>query len=150
MAISARRVPQTTAVPRRSDAFWSRSKRILGRDWPVAYVFAAPLVLLLFGLIGYPLVYAVVLSLFRVVGLTNRGFVGLDNYARLWSDDQFRLSVWVTVKFAVISVFCKFWIGLTASLLIHRLKRFRGLLTGLILLPWIIPEVVAAMAWRGL
>ncbi|HET8630303.1 MAG TPA: ABC transporter permease subunit [Thermomicrobiales bacterium] len=136
------------AAPR--GGLFTQSKRFLGRDWPVAYLFVGPLVLLLFGLIGYPLVYALWMSTHNVINITDRGFVGLEMYQRLWTDDQFIGSVRITVQFAVISVFFKFWVGLGAALLLNRKARFRSLFTGLILLPWIIPEVVAALTWRGL
>ncbi|MDQ3523576.1 MAG: sugar ABC transporter permease, partial [Chloroflexota bacterium] len=140
----------SVTVPR-SSAFWRHSKRILGRDWPIAFLFVGPTILLLFGLIGYPLLDALRLSFYNVTGITNRGFVGFDNYERLWSDRQFRDSVMNTVQFAVVSVFFKFWVGLSAALILNRQGlRFRSVLTGLVLLPWIIPEVVAALTWRGL
>ena len=148
--------PTVQAVPRvrgetRSTSFWKQSKRVLGRDWPIAYLFVAPLVILLFGLIAYPLLRAVSLSFFNVTGITNRGFVGLQNYERLWTNDQFVRSVLITVQFAVSAVFFKFWIGLTAALLLHRKGlRFRSVFTGLVLLPWVIPDIVAALTWRGL
>ena len=63
-----------------TSSFWRQSKRVLGRDWPVAYLFIAPLVILLFGLIAYPLVRGVILSFYNVTGITNRGFVGFQNY----------------------------------------------------------------------
>jgi multiple sugar transport system permease protein len=148
---SARGAPTTTgAETRRGARFWTISKRLLGPDWPVAIVFAAPLVLLLFGLIGIPMIRAVFLSFYRVVGVNNNGFAGVENYQRLWSDDQFRGAVVNTIKFAVISVFIKFWVGLVAALMLHNIKRFRSVFTGLVLLPWIVPEVVAALTWRGL
>ncbi len=133
-----------------SSGFWATSKRLLGPDWAVAAVFAAPLVLLLFGLIGIPLLRAIILSFYSSVGVVNRGFVGFDNYTRIWADSQFRDAVVHTVKFAVVSVFFKFWIGLSAALMLHKIKRFRSVFTGLVLLPWIVPEVVAALTWRGL
>jgi multiple sugar transport system permease protein len=124
---------------------------LLGNDWAVAYVFAFPLVLLLFGLIGVPIVKAVWLSFHNQIRLEGAApWVGLRNYQQLWEDTSFRSAVLLTVKFAVISVFIKFWVGLSASLLIHNTKRFRSITTGLILLPWIVPEVVAALTWRGL
>lgn len=148
---SARGTPPTSrTATRRTGGLLAASKRLLGKDWPVAIVFAAPLVLLIFGLIGWPLVQAVILSFYRVVGVRNSGFAGLDNYQRLWADDQFREAVVHTVKFAVISVFVKFWVGLAAALMLHNVKRFRSVFTGLVLLPWIVPEVVAALTWRGL
>ena len=147
---SARGAPGTRATPQHAGGFMGASKRLLGKDWPVAFVFAAPLVLLLFGLIGIPLVRAAILSLYSSVGLVNRGFVGFDNYVRIWGDSQFRESVTHTVKFASISVFIKFLVGLSAALMLHRIKHFRSVFTGLVLLPWIVPEVVAALTWRGL
>jgi len=151
MAIeSARGAPPAARTTRRTGGFWAASKRLLGPDWAVAFIFAAPLVILLFGLIGWPLIQAVYLSFYRVVGVRNNGFAGLENYQRLWADSQFREAVVHTVKFAVISVFFKFWVGLAAALMLHNIKRFRSVFTGLVLLPWIIPEVVAALTWRGL
>lgn len=149
-------IPTVQRVPRvlgetRSTSFWKQSKRVLGQDWPVAYLFVAPLVLLLFGLIAYPLLRAVTLSFFNVTGITNRGFVGFQNYERLWTNRQFVESVITTVQFATSAVFFKFWIGLVAALLLHRKGlRFRSIFTGLVLLPWVIPDIVAALTWRGI
>ncbi|MGH2532360.1 MAG: ABC transporter permease subunit [Thermomicrobiales bacterium] len=147
---TVRRLPAARRSERSSN-FWKQSRRILGRDWPVAYLFIAPTVLLLVGLIAYPLLRALWLSFHNVTGITNRGWYGLTNYERLWSDSQYRDSVMNTVKFATISVFFKFWIGLAAAhLLNYKGLRFRSVLTGLVLLPWIVPELVAAFTWRGL
>ena len=93
MAIeSVRRIPRVAPATGTSN-FWRQSKRVLGRDWPVAYLFIAPLVILLFGLIAYPLIRGVILSFYNVTGITNRGFVGFQNYERLWENRQFRESV---------------------------------------------------------
>ena len=143
--------PASTVKTPASSGFWRVSRRILGRDWAVGFLFVAPTVILLFGLIGYPLLDAIWMSFHNVTMNTNRGWVGLRNYERLWSDASFRDSVWNTVQFATISVFLKFWIGLAAANLLNRPGlRFSSVLTGLVLLPWIIPEVVAALTWRGL
>ncbi len=144
---SARRASVAVTTRRAPNA---RLRRLLGRDWQAAYLFALPLALLLFGLIAYPIFYALRLSFYNVIGNRVTGFVGLANYQRLWDDLAFREAVLHTVQFAVISVFIKFWFGLSAALLLNKLKRFRAVLTALVLLPWIIPEVVAALIWRGL
>jgi len=135
----------------RSGTFWKQSRRVLGRDWQVAYIFITPLVLLLFGLIAYPLVRALILSFYNYTGVTNRGYVGLQNYERLWDNNQYRDSVVTTIKYATISVFFKFWLGLLAATLLHwKGLRFKSIFTGLVLLPWIIPDIVAALTWRGI
>ena len=81
------------------------SQRILGRDWPIAWLFFLPSALLLGGLVAYPLASAVWTSLHIAVGPRLGAFVGLDNYIDLWTDDdQFRSSVWQTVRFTFFSV----------------------------------------------
>src|SRR5215469_8607691 len=72
------------------------TQRLLGRDWPIAWLFFLPTALLLFGLIGYPFVRALYLSLFNVVGTREGAFVGLHNCQKLWPDDFSVRSVWST------------------------------------------------------
>ncbi len=122
----------------------------LGRDWAAAYIFVLPAVLLMGGLIAYPLLRAVYISFTNTVSLKTGPFVGLDNYVTVWTDPNFRSAVKNTVVYTFWSVFFKFWLGLTVAILLHRLKRWGGVLTAAILLPWIVPSVVAAIAWKGL
>ncbi len=123
---------------------------LLGHDWAVAYVFVLPTVILLGGLVAYPFFNAVYLSFTNTVTIRTGPFVGLRNFQVLWHDDVFRSSVYNTIVYTSASVFVKFWLGLLAALLITRQRRFAGLLTGAILLPWIVPSVVVALTWRGL
>ncbi len=132
----------------------SRSRRIeaiLGRDWKVALPFVLPIVVIMVGLIFWPFVNAILLS-FTVRNIVTRSeqYVGLANYVRLWNDAEFRGAVNNTIVFTVASVICKFIVGMTIALLLHSRLPFRNLLSGLMLLPWIVPEVVTAMAWRSI
>ncbi len=138
------------AAPVASQPWFKTSQRFLGRDWPTAYMFVLPMVLLLFGLIGYPFVRALYMSFYQYVGTRQGPFVGLDNYQHLFTDDFFIRSVGVTVTFTVVSVFFKFWLGIGAALLLHNIPRWGSVLGGLVLLPFIIPDVVRALAWRVL
>ncbi|MCC7368060.1 MAG: ABC transporter permease subunit [Chloroflexi bacterium] len=106
--------------------------------------------LLLFGLIGYPFGRAVYLSFHNAVGPRVGDFIWFDNYANLWKDDFFLRAVQTTIVFTVASVFIKFWLGLGTALLLHHVPRWGSVLGGLVLLPYIIPEVVRALAWRVL
>jgi hypothetical protein len=77
-------VPRGIVTTRRRDegtGLWRLSRRLLRRDWPVAYLFAAPLLILLFGLIGRPLYNAFVISLHEPYGTD---FVGLRTYNYTW------------------------------------------------------------------
>src|SRR4030081_399437 len=144
-----RSIAQVGARPVVARSSWYKaSQRILGRDWPIAWLFFLPTALLLFGLIGYPFVRALFLSFFNVVGVREGAFVGLQNYANLWSDDFFRRAIFTTTTFTFWSEIFKFSIGLAAALLLHNLPRWGSVLGGLILLPYIIPEIVRALVWR--
>jgi len=150
--LSSNVVTQGTArQATRRGGFLGASARVLGRDWKIAWFFFFPSALLLVGLVAYPLASAVWTSLHIAVGPRVGAFVGLDNYIDLWTDDdQFTSSVWQTIRFTFWSVFFKFWLGLAAAVMLHQKIKARNLLTALVLLPWIVPEVVTALAWRGI
>jgi multiple sugar transport system permease protein len=130
-----------------------RSKRvqaILGRDWKVALPFILPLVILMAGLIFWPFINAILLSFTtRSIARTEQ-WVGLANYVRLFRDADYRSAVNNTILFTVISVSVKLVVGMTIALLLNSRIPFRNVLTGIMLLPWIVPEVVTAMAWRSI
>ncbi|MFZ0216358.1 MAG: ABC transporter permease subunit [Candidatus Dormiibacterota bacterium] len=122
--------------------------RFFGRDWKFAAVFVGPAILVLLVLIAYPFFYSIWLSFTeRHIGNV-LVFVGIKNYTSLWQDSFFRDSLKNSVVFTVYSESFKVTIGLIAALLLHHLKRGRSILTGLVLLPWIIPTVVTALGWR--
>jgi multiple sugar transport system permease protein len=142
-------VARVGGLPSAARPGWFKtSTRILGRDWPVAWLFFLPTALLLFGLIGYPFIRALFLSFFNVVGVREGAFVGFQNYANLWSDDFFRRSIVTTTAFTFWSEVFKFSLGLCAALLLHNLPKWGSVLGGIVLLPYIIPEIVRALAWR--
>ena len=135
------------ARPRRRDG-WTR--RLLGEDWVWGILFAAPMLALLIGLIGWPMVQAFWMSFWQVIGPRWVSFVGWGNYKTTLQDPVFRRSLGVTVQYTVESISIKFMIGLMAALALHNVKRFSSLLTALILAPYIIPEVVTAAIFRFL
>ncbi|NBT94368.1 MAG: sugar ABC transporter permease, partial [Chloroflexi bacterium] len=55
-------------------------RRVFGEDWATGYVFAAPMLLLLGGLIAWPLIEASRMSFYNVIGDRWGDFVGLGNY----------------------------------------------------------------------
>jgi len=125
-------------------------RRILGEDWATGLAFAGPLLVLLVGLIGWPMLQAIWMSFYQVVGPRWVAFVGLDNYRTTLEDPIFRRSLGITVQYTAESIGIKFVVGLTAALALHNVKRFGGLLTALILAPYIVPEVVTAAIFRFL
>lgn len=143
--VSVGTAPRATAQRRRPGL-----SAILGRDWKVALPFVLPLVLLMAGLILWPFLSAVWTSFtLRSITRVDR-FVGLQNYVNLWKDADFRSALGNTVRFTAASVSLKLVIGMIIALLLNSRIPLRNVLTGIMLLPWIVPEVVTAMAWRSI
>jgi len=131
-----------------------RSKRlkiILGPDWQIAIPFVLPVVIIMGLFILWPFINAILLS-FTVRSLATRSdtYVGFSNYIRLLDDPDFISSVSNTVVFTVVSLCFKFVIGMAVALMLNSRLPFRNILTGIILLPWIVPEVVTALTWRNI
>ena len=112
-----------------------------------AILFLLPAVLILVGLLGYPLVLGVYLSLTNETIGESGHFVGLRNFIDLVSDPVFRTAVFNTVLYTVVSIFFKYILGMALALLLNQRLRFKGLIRALFLLPWVVPTVLSAIAW---
>ena len=104
----------------------ARLENILGKDWRVAYVFMAPTVILMGGLIAYPFLRAFYISFTNTTSLQIGPFVGLTNYINLWKDIFFRRSVMVTAQFTLSAVFLKLIVGILAFAAIGTSKDVTG------------------------
>lgn len=114
------------------------------------YALLAPALLVLGGVLVYPLGYVVVESFFDVAPLRHLGWgaAGLGNFRRLSHDDQVVASIVRTVTWTVLSVLFQFLIGLSVALALRRRFRGRPLVRMLLLVPWATPAVVGALAWK--
>jgi multiple sugar transport system permease protein len=108
------------------------------------------MLVLMICLIGWPIVQAFWMSFWQVVGPRWVRFVGFDNYLAALRDPIVHRTFAATVLFTVEAIAVKFVLGLIAALALHNVPRYRGILTGLILAPYIVPEVVTAAMWRFL
>ena len=75
-------------------------------------------------------------------------WVGLANYRQLWHDTVFRDSIWLTIKFLLITVTLEFALGLVIALVVNSSFKGRGVMRAVMLVPWAIPTVVAAQMWK--
>ena len=128
-----------------------RLHHILGRDWKLAIPFILPTVIIMAGLILWPFIDAIISSMKVRSLLTGQDtFVGLRNYTKLLQDSDYLTSLSNTFKFTFWSLLVKFIVGLSIALILNSKLPFRSILTGLMLLPWIAPEVVTALAFRSI
>ena len=139
------------AGQKRAVSMEKRLKTVLGNDWKVAYPFILPMVLIMGGLILWPFIDAIRISTTQLNFLTGKtSYVGFDNYARLPGNSDYLLSLNNTVTFTFWSILIKFITGMTIALLLNSRLPWRNVISGIMLLPWIVPEVVTALTWRSI
>ncbi|MBN9441711.1 MAG: sugar ABC transporter permease [Bosea sp.] len=74
-------------------------------------------------------------------------FIGLENFESLWYDRVFITSVWNTLLYTAAATAGKFALGLWLALLLNNHLPFKSLLRAIILVPWIVPTVLSAIAF---
>jgi multiple sugar transport system permease protein len=123
-----------------------------GRLW--AYALILPSLLLVLAVLIYPVGSGILLS-FREMRLTRpdlgTAFVGLRHYIELIGDPVFRTSVFNTVIWVIAGTTTQFLLGLFTALglnrALHRTLPGMRLARVLVLLPWVMPSVVAGHMW---
>ena len=114
------------------------SPRVLG------YLLIVPAAIILLGLLAYPLLLGIWLSLTSAT-IGNPGqFIGLQNYATIFADPIFRGAAWYSVFYTICAEGGKLVLGLALALLLN--QRFRGYRVS----PWVAPTVLSALAWLWL
>lgn len=134
------------AVNRRP--FWRRE---LSAGW-LAFVMNLPSMVVLFGVLAYPIYYAGYLSVHRVgIGQLRRGifpFSGLQNYVDLFEDPLFWLSLKNTAIFTAIVVTVEVALAVAIGLLLMQTRVWISRVTRLLmLLPYAIPPIANGLIW---
>ncbi|MCM4082900.1 carbohydrate ABC transporter permease [Paractinoplanes hotanensis] len=118
------------------------------------WLLALPALLLIAGLLGYPLVRMVVLSfqnmrLRELISGRTPPWVGFDQYTRVLSDSVFWAVVGRTVAFTFVSVLISVLVGLGIALLMRRVSRgVRLFMVVAMMFVWALPQLVAAQIFR--
>lgn len=117
-----------------------------------AWLLLAPAILVVFGVILYPLYRTVLVSLFDVRSALDPSpaFVGLGNYVAMLSSPSVWASLGRTLYFTVVSLIIEVTLGLCLALLLNAPMRFRWLFRTAIVIPWALPTIVNAAMWKGI
>jgi multiple sugar transport system permease protein len=115
------------------------------------WLLLAPSLLLIGGLILYPILYNLWLSFFdKHAFMPVQAFVGLRHYRYFATDPEFWSSVYYGVVYAAVTMAFQLVLGVAAALLLNEAFRGRNLLRGVVLFPYLIPTIVAVILWKWL
>ncbi|MDP9993601.1 multiple sugar transport system permease protein [Variovorax boronicumulans] len=122
-------------------ARFQNSRNALG----IAFMLPAAVLLLLF--LTYPLGLGTYLGFTDAkVGRAGQ-WVGLENYEYLWGDAVTRLALFNTLFYTTVASVFKFFLGLWLAILLNRNIRFKTFFRAVILLPYIVPTALSAIAF---
>ncbi len=128
---------------KRTNSKLQRRNDILG------YAFLAPNLIgfIMFTLI--PFVYALYISFFKWDGITDKVFVGLDNYLALLKDSGFRIAMKNTLIYTVLNVSTTIVAGLALALAVHSVKHLKTLFRTTLFLPNMVTISSIVIVWQA-
>jgi ABC-type sugar transport system permease subunit len=126
-----------------------RRFRLTSQDW-FGLSLTLPALIAIFSIVLLPFLSSLVMSFYQR-DLTRPqldAFVGLGNYIRLLGDARFLNSLSATAIFSLTSVVFEVTLATGIALVLNQQFRGRGLVRGLIILPWALPSIVNAAMWK--
>jgi multiple sugar transport system permease protein len=118
-------------------------------DIGIALIFILPALIGFLVFYLYPFIRGFYFSLTRYNLLGSPTFIGFDNFTKLVQDSVFWNALRVTVEYVAINIVLQTILAIAIAVLMHRLTQ-STVIRGLILLPFLISNVIAAMLWLWL
>ena len=131
-----------------------KSKKALSGGTKDGYIFILPAFFYMLLVLGYPLVYNLILS-FKNVDVKNftKGgsvFVGFENYIHLFNDDTFLLVLRNTFIFTIACLVFQFTIGFAFAMFFNQKFKVSGPIRGMILVSYMMPMSVTGLLGKNI
>src|SRR5438552_17800505 len=121
--------------------------RLLDNKLFLIIVCLTPAIGLLTVFLTYPLGLGIWLA-FTDTTIGRRGvFVGFENFQYLLTDPLWWNAVFYSIFYTTVATFGKFALGFWLALLLNNPFPLQSLLRAIVLLPWIVPTVLSALAF---
>jgi multiple sugar transport system permease protein len=141
------RVAPSSDAPVRPLVRMSLLERLQDNRNALGLVFMVPAATLLLLFLTYPLALGTWLG-FTDAKIGRAGqFIGLENFQFLWGDQVTQLALFNTLFYTVVASVIKFALGLWLALLLNEHLPFKAMLRAIVLLPFIVPTALSAIAF---
>ncbi|NPV52751.1 MAG: sugar ABC transporter permease [Firmicutes bacterium] len=101
----------------------------------IKFAFLIPAVVWVLIFTIFPLIYSLRMSFFNIRIGQGDVFIGLTNFARVFTNEQARSAALVTLKIVVVAVAVELVLGLALAVLFNRVMPARGLLRTILTMP---------------
>jgi multiple sugar transport system permease protein len=141
--LKAERLPLVNTWLGRARARWRKHASIVILLAPASVAFVL--------IVLYPLVYGIYLGLTKTDPTTLQSqFVGLGNYVKMTRDTVFWVSLQLTLTYATMTLLIELPLAFGIALLLNEEIRGRWVYRGLLMLPWVMPNIAASVIWGWL
>jgi multiple sugar transport system permease protein len=141
MAVESRSVAIGTSIGPSWLGRVAHGRELLG------FLFLLPAAALLLIFLTYPLGLGIWLAMTDATLGEAGHFIGFGNYVSLFHDSVFWLAVFNTTLYTVVASVVKFALGLWLALLLNERMPFKAIIRAVVLLPFIVPTVLSAIAF---
>jgi arabinogalactan oligomer/maltooligosaccharide transport system permease protein len=120
------------------------------------FFLVTPALIVLLGVVVYPFVYNVILSLsnMNLRHIRDWEIVGFSNYIKVFtepSQPDFYVIFIKTVIWTIVNLFFHVIIGVFLALVLNQKEiRGKGIFRTILVLPWAVPQLIVALTWRGM
>lgn len=125
-----------------------RKLQSAGRARLIGYTFLLPNILGFIIFILFPVIASFLMSFTQWNGFGTIEWIGLDNYIRLWSDENFRISFWNSLVMTVVSVPATLFLSILAAVALNRGIRGMKVFRTAMFLPHITSTIAIAVVWQ--
>jgi multiple sugar transport system permease protein len=113
----------------------------------LGFLLVAPAEAILLIFLAYPFILGLWLGFTDTLVGRKGEFIGFENYSSLLKDSTFWLVTYNTFLYTIVAVIFKAILGFALAIVLNREFRAKGLVRAIILLPWIIPTALSAIAF---
>lgn len=123
------------------------------KEQMVGLCFVLPAFIYMLLLIGYPILYNIILSfqdvsVFNLSAGSERPFIGFTNYKSIFANETMVPALKNTFVYTIVCLAVQFSVGLLLAVLFHQKFTLAKPLRGILLVCWIMPVTVTALLFK--
>ena len=118
----------------------------------IAYIFFMPAFLAIMSVIIFPFIYNIFISLsnYSLRTFNNWELIGFYHYIIVFGDSQFYSVLGKTILWTAVNISFHVSLGIFLAVLINRTLPAKPIIRTLLIIPWAVPQYIAALSWRGM
>ena len=118
----------------------------------IAYLFFIPAFVGIIMVVIFPFFYNIFISLsnYSLRTFNDWDIIGFYHYLKVLGDLQFYSILFKTILWTVINIFFHVSLGIFLAILINQTLPAKPILRTLLIIPWALPQYIAALSWRGM